>query len=93
MASVTLNPATPLKRQLTTITGSGFSASTSYVLTITDPGGGTSHPVVKSDGAGAFTYPWVVTEPGTFTVDVRPLTEHTGTTSATATVTATCNLR
>lgn len=87
MASVTLGSVKSFRA--TTVTGSGFATATTYVLTITDPGGGTAHPEITTDGSGAFTFSYTPQGEGPLTISVRPKAEHTGTTTAAATVSVT----
>ena len=70
------------------ITGSGFANNTPYVITAKDPMGHTRIINVASDGSGAFTAQIVPQTVGSYQFDVRPVTETTGTTSATASTTA-----
>lgn len=88
-AALTFSSSTPAENKDVTVNGTGFSATTSYVLTITMPNG-TRLVQVTSDGSGAFSHSFSVNAHfGTIKVDARPLTEHLGTTTATATATAT----
>jgi len=74
-------------RTTRTISGTGFAATTAYEVRVTTPSGSVRMINVTTDGAGAFTVTDVPQTPGTSTVDVRPVTETTGTTTATATAT------
>ena len=69
-----------------TVAGTGFSATTDYVVRMTDPQGHTGYKSIKSDGSGAFSYVIVPQTVGTYTFDARPLAETTGTTTPAATV-------
>ncbi len=85
-AAVTLTQA-PRAGTTVTVTGTGFTAGTAYVLTIVGPTG-TIQRTVTSDGSGNFTDTFVANANfGTYTCSVRPQTEHKGTTSASATPT------
>lgn len=63
---------------------SGLTAATSYTLTVIRPSGQVTTRLFLSDGAGAKTMTIVPNAPGTLTFEVRPTTEHTGGTTATA---------
>jgi hypothetical protein len=72
-----------------TVTGTGFTASTPYIVTALMPSGFTTRIEVTSDGSGGFSFPFVFQARGTVTFSARPATEWTGTTTAAATATAT----
>jgi hypothetical protein len=84
MASVSF-AATPVAFKSVTVNGSGFTASTAYVCTVTDPTGGKTQIGVTSNGSGNFSFTYVPQANGSVTVDVRPQTEFMGMTSAAAT--------
>ena len=70
-----------------TVAGTGFSASTDYVVKMTDPQGGVGYKNIKTDGSGAFSYTVVPQYVGNYTYDARPLTETLGTTTPAASAT------
>lgn len=70
-----------------TLTGSGFTAATAYILTVLTPSGQTRRIEVTSDGSGAFTAQLIPQTRGTLTVAARPRSEWEGTTTAAATAT------
>lgn len=84
MASVSVGTAKV--RQPATVTVSGASASTAYLLRIVHPGGATETHKVTTDGSGNATQTYVPQEPGTVTVNLDPVATVTG---AAATTTAT----
>lgn len=89
MAAVAFVPATAKALQPVAVNLTAFTASTQYGCTVTYPTGGKSVLAVNTDGAGAASFTIVSPAAGKITVDVRPITEHTATTAATATATLT----
>ena len=88
-AAVSVSPANVAEPLVPmTVSGSGFAATTDYVVKVTTPQGHVRTVNVKSDGSGAFSFIHVPTEVGTSTFDARPLAETNGTTTAAATVQA-----
>ena len=87
-AAITVTPNNPRVGTAVTISGSGFANATKYRLTLTYQGNRTGFIDVTSDGSGAFSTTVVADEPGSLKVDARPFTEHTGTTTVTATASA-----
>lgn len=69
-----------------TVSLTGASATTSYVLRIVHPEGATEVHTIKTDGSGNATQTYVPQEPGTCTVNLDPVPTTTG---VTATTTAT----
>lgn len=76
-----------------TVNVTGASASTNYVLNVKGSSvSWTKSTTVKTDGSGAAS--WTFSQQDhlpneTFTVEIRPLTEYSGTTTAAATTTYT----
>ena len=81
-ATSTSEPLVPV-----TVSGTGFSATTDYVVKISGPSGDVGYKNIKSDGSGAFSFTFVPQIVGLHTFDARPLTETLGTTTPAATVT------
>lgn len=72
-----------------TITGTGLTAATDYIVSFAAPGGSRNGKIeVTTDGAGAFTTSIAPQARGTFTFFVRPASEYNGTTTALGTTTA-----
>lgn len=86
--SAALAVTNPKVQQTATISLTGATATTSYVLRIAHPGGETETHAIKTDGSGNYTQTYVPAESGTATINLDPVPTATGTT-ATTTVTHT----
>lgn len=86
--AITFTASATRNKQIT-VTVAGASNSTAYVLKLIDPSGAQSLVNVTTDGSGAATAVCVPTCSGTLTAELRPATEHLGTTSAAQSATAT----
>jgi hypothetical protein len=87
-AAMTITSASEPRVALT-LSGTGLSASTTYIVTVTRPSGHTRLIEVTTDGAGAFSASVVPNSRGQVICSARPAAEHNGTTIAAATVSTT----
>jgi hypothetical protein len=85
--AVAFVPATAKALQPVAVNITGGAASTQYGVTIGHTTGGKQIVVVQTDGTGAASFTHVPQGAGKVTVDVRPITEHTATTTAAASAT------
>lgn len=72
-----------------TLNITGATATTAYTVDVTGPSGAHSLFEVTTDGAGAGSVLYVPMTAGSFTATLRPTAEYRGTTTATASLTAT----
>lgn len=66
-ASISLSPTNPSVYDVVTSTGSGFTASANYLVTIT-AGGATQTIATTTDASGGFSVSFVCQTPDTYTV-------------------------
>lgn len=86
MATVSVSPTSPKVDQVATVTLSGASNNTTYVLRISHPGGATETHTITTNGSGTAAQTYVPQESGTATFNVDPIPAASG---STATTTAT----
>lgn len=71
MASIAFSPTQPKRYQTVTITGSAFTATTSYTVVVTQQAIGAQSIPVTSNGSGAFSCTFVASGSGTISVAVN----------------------
>ena len=69
-----------------TLTVSGGTPATRYIVTVVNPNGHTSRYSLVTDGVGAGTVGLVAQTRGSFAAEVRPAAEHEGKTTPAATL-------